>query len=814
MIWAFVLLVLAPLTDSGSADPFYLFRQARYQFSHGHLAEAQLEAKRGRFRFASDSLWASRFALLEAESMVWGGTYDSALLLLENVYPVINSDDALSKLTLQGIALTRTRRLSQADARISEGERLCTSNELPSCGGVLRARGLLSLEADDLPRARVILLKSLDFARSHHDKELEGTALQNLGSVSLQEEHIDEAVDWITSGYRVASELGDENLIQVSLGNLGWAYFRLGDVDRALELTLEAEKRAASLGNIRLQINWVTTAANVYQAKQDWQNATDFYQKALTLASKLKLQRYTVNALEDLTHASIDASRLDKAEDCVRQLEPLVNASEDRLDFLDVELAKARIASAKHRWSDAEKLFQTVDNDPASQTSMRMGAEHGLARLYESSGDVASADRMYRTALSTFESARDQLKNEESKLPFLANATSIYDDYIHFLVGQKKSNEALHVADQSRAQTLAQGLQISSVGRFRSLRPNEVARQTGATLLFYWLGQKQSYLWAITAAQTSFYTLPGDRELGRSIKRYRSALQGLGDAVENANTDGLDLYRLLVQPASSSIKPNANVIILADGPLSQLNFETLIVPAPDPHYWIEDVTISSAPSLQMLASSHTGRQAQGKLLLIGDAISPGPDYPNLPMASAEMQHIQQKVGASNAVLYSREQATPAAYLTVAPQQFAYIHFVAHGVASSTDPLDSAIILSRASTAEDSFKLHARDIIQHPIRANLVTISACYGSGARSFAGEGSIGLAWAFLRAGAHNVIGALWEVSDDSTSRMMGDLYQGLGEGQSPSAALRQAKLALLHSKDEFRKPFYWAPLQIYTGL
>ena len=77
-----------------------------------------------------------------------------------------------------------------------------------------------------------------------------------------------------------------------------------------------------------------------------------------------------------------------------------------------------------------------------------------------------------------------------------------------------------------------------------------------------------------------------------------------------------------------------------------------------------------------------------------------------------------------------------------------------------------------------------------------------------------MGLAWAFLRAGAHNVIGALWEVSDESTPRMMADLYRALGQGQPPKSALREAKLAMLHSKSEFRKPFYWAPLQIYTGL
>ena len=47
-----------------------------------------------------------------------------------------------------------------------------------------------------------------------------------------------------------------------------------------------------------------------------------------------------------------------------------------------------------------------------------------------------------------------------------------------------------------------------------------------------------------------------------------------------------------------------------------------------------------------------------------------------------------------------------------------------------------------------------------------------------------------------------------------MDALYRGLEDGQSPAAALRQAKLAMLHSNNSFRKPFYWAPFQIYTRV
>jgi CHAT domain-containing protein len=215
----------------------------------------------------------------------------------------------------------------------------------------------------------------------------------------------------------------------------------------------------------------------------------------------------------------------------------------------------------------------------------------------------------------------------------------------------------------------------------------------------------------------------------------------------------------------------------------------------------------------MLAASGAANKPKGSLLLLGNAIAPNPDYPDLRKAAAEMEIVEKHFPSTQQHVFAREQATPAAYLASRPEQFSYIHFVAHGTASRMSPLDSAIVLSKAGAQDDSFKLYARDIIHRPLRADLVTISTCYGAGSRAYSGEGLVGLSWAFLRAGAHNVIGALWEVSDVSTPQLMDELYGSLQKGNSPEAALRSAKLSLLHSSSGFRKPFYWAPFQIYTG-
>jgi len=250
-------------------------------------------------------------------------------------------------------------------------------------------------------------------------------------------------------------------------------------------------------------------------------------------------------------------------------------------------------------------------------------------------------------------------------------------------------------------------------------------------------------------------------------------------------------------------------VIIPDGPLHLLNLETLPVPGSPPHYWIEDVEISIAPSLAIAASNvEPSAPRSPSLLLIGAPDYTGTDYRPLEKAGAEIHDIESHFPAITPAVYTGRAASPNAYRNSQPAQFSMIHFAAHADASNESPLESAVVLSRHG---DSYKLYARDVMDQPIHADLVTISGCRSAGVRAYAGEGLIGFAWAFLEAGARTVIAGLWDVSDISTEPLMNELYGAIAAGQSPAAALRQAKRAL-SKQPGYSKPYFWAPFQVYV--
>jgi len=796
--------------------PRTLYENAWLELRRGDLQLALRDADRGLVHYSDPSAeWHWRFKILKAEILVWQHRNEESLALNAQELPssLIHSDLAVWRRLSQTAASTYIQKLTDAEHFLDEADALARAYHSELRGQVALRRGTVFFWKGSAAEAQAAYRQAMEFARQEKDPFLEAAALGSLGVAAAKQEHYDEALDWNRKALQLSQSIGARSSVARIHGNMGWSLRELGDFENALSDYQRAEEASAQNGQVGDQIYWLTGISSVNYLQHEYRAAENVLTQALDLARRQDDKTIPVEYLNDLAEIALETDQTEAAERYYAEATRIEPAGLEPSEVQESLLVRGRIAGAKRELTQAGECFQKLISDPKADTAQRWEAEARLARVYADEGKYEKAESEFRHSLATIEGVRSSVQAEDLRLSFLSSAIAFYDDYIAFLISRHRPEDALQVAELSRARTLAEGLGAAPKTLsfpLLNFQPLKIARRMKSALLFYWLGQKQSYLWVITPEKVMCLILAGATEIDPLVKSYREAVLGGRDVVAAGNSEGEKLYTLLIGAAKKVIPPDARVIVLPDGSLYGLNFETLLVPDPKRHFWIEDVTLTTASSLTLLASVTQPAPNDRNLLLVGNAVSASNDFPALPQAASEMERVEHYFGESRREVLAGAQATPAAFLKRQPERFAYLHFVTHGSASRAHPLDSAVILSPDG---DSFKLYARDIVKHPLRAYLVTVSACNGSGTRAYSGEGLVGLSWAFLRAGAHNVIAALWEVNDASTPQLMDKLYRELSQGRDPATALRAAKLSLLHSDSVFSKPYYWAPFQLYAG-
>ena len=784
----------------------------------GETFAALQEAGKGLQRFpTSETGWHWRFLILKAEVLHVQGLDKACLDLLKEDLPssLAMSDVAVRRRLTQGSASTAIRQLGDAGKFLAEAEILVKTYHPELAGEFALRYGTLHFWKGEAPEAEATYKQALEFARKQKDPFLEAAALGNLGAATTLEGRYDESIEWNRAASELARSVGATGSLARTLGNTGWSYAELGDYETALTFYKQAEEMSAQSGLVTGQTRWLAAIAYADQGLHDYTSAEAVLNQALRLARAQNDKENLAQCLSQLAWIALWTGRNGLAEGYSREAADLEKQVGPRVG-IDLRLLQAVIAANSHNYQEAERSFLALIQDPRASKFQQWKAQAELAKVYANERLDTKAETEFLHSLETSESVRGSVQSEGARLFFLSNTIVFYSNFIEFLISRHRVEDALQVVELSRARTLAEGLgTVSKTLSFplRNFHPQRVARRRGAVLLDYWLAPQQSYLWVITPAKVSCVTIAKQSEVEALVNNYRAAMQDGKDLLAGGGVAGQKLYSMLVEPAKELIPPHARVIVLPDASLYRLNFETLIAPGPEPHYWIEDVTLSTASSLTLLDSSvPASPQKEKTLLLIGSTEQASSDFPALAQAPMEMKKIEKHFLDDRLKVLEGKEATPKAYLESHPERFSYIHFVTHGTASVTHPLESAVILSPDGS---SYKFYARDIVQHHINAELVTISACNGAGARPYSGEGLVGLSWAFARAGAHNVISALWEVSDASAPELMDSLYSELTNGKDPATALRDAKLAMLHASANtvFRKPFYWAPFQLYSG-
>jgi CHAT domain-containing protein len=434
-----------------------------------------------------------------------------------------------------------------------------------------------------------------------------------------------------------------------------------------------------------------------------------------------------------------------------------------------------------------------------------------LASLYDEQAKPDKAAEQYRNAIDTLDREWKHLDNDESRASFFTtHLLGFFQSYVAFLIKTGHIEEALETAEAARARLLSLRLERHGavLPRFDLARLQRDAKASHTVILSYWLAPARASVWVIGSGRLTRFDLPTGREIDELVRQYTDIVTEGRDPLERPD-DASALYRAVLGPVAHLIPAGSNVIVVPDGALHQLNFETLVVPGLQPHYWIDDVAIATAPSLRLLASAARKTIRTPRLLIMGDPVLVGNEFGPLPNVRNEIAAVEESFAAANRVAFTGASAVPGEYAKASPGNFTHIHFATHATANLESPLNSAIILSHQG---DTYKLYARDVTDVPLRADLVTLSACQSALAKAYSGEGLMGFAWAFLQAGSQNVIATLWNEDDAVSADLMRVLYKEIAAGQTMPQALRASKLALMHRTGPYRLPYYWGPLQVFT--
>ena len=161
----------------------------------------------------------------------------------------------------------------------------------------------------------------------------------------------------------------------------------------------------------------------------------------------------------------------------------------------------------------------------------------------------------------------------------------------------------------------------------------------------------------------------------------------------------------------------------------------------------------------------------------------------LPFATEEAEWVSHILKCTPTL---HEQATKPVVISMISNA-KVIHLATHGSAAAGFLAFAGLGSSRSSEAveEKTVLLYPADVEHMNISPALVVLSSC-DSARGAVRADGIIGMARAFILAGAQAVLTTLWRVPDESASVFMQFFYQYLMEGHQSSAALQKAILSL----------------------
>ncbi len=351
-------------------------------------------------------------------------------------------------------------------------------------------------------------------------------------------------------------------------------------------------------------------------------------------------------------------------------------------------------------------------------------------------------------------------------------------------------------------------------------------------LLSYVLGDDRSFVWAISSSGVNAAILPSRKIIEARVDAFQSLLTTKPNALTSPSRStrlseqAEMLSRTLLDPIGSSLERRHRIVIVPDGALHTLSFAALAARGGSAHdaAWLgERFAISDAPSASALAALTRARDRptpRAGFIAFGDpqfsraGQAPGAALDSallltaLPFTRLEVERVAALFPTSERRMYVGAAATEETVKHERLEDYRYVHFATHAFVNPIRPGRSGIVLTIDPASKEDGVLQADEVMRLHLNADLVTLSACQTGLGRMIAGEGVMGLARAFLYAGARSVVASLWNVNDSASAELMEPFYRGLVRGLPRDAALQAARSALIHSSDvRLHDPYYWAP-------
>jgi CHAT domain-containing protein len=805
-------LVLLSFACARRDSPEQQYQRSWALFVSGNLPKTiqAVAAESARWKDRANSVWYWRFHLLHAEALLSQGKVKEAAALLQSDTP---ANSGLSEMALRR-QVDQANVLLQSDRQKALAMLDAAAPHIADPDTQIRIhllRGAGWLRTTDVDSAEAEFSAALKQAATAGSAYREAGALNNLSLCKRRRGKYEDAIGLATQAVARAGSAHASLVEAQAHNNLANYYLYLGNIADASQHLQQAVNLFESI-DARADLMIGSNLLGILNdAREDAPAAIQSYQRAYHIAVELDRKADAALYAANVSIALIKQQKWDEAAAWNQKAADLDVHIDGKPNSSYIARNQARISAARGDAAGAAEACRTLLADSQKNQFLRWEAYELLGSLDARAGRFAKANEEFGSALAVIDGARSQLENPQNRITLLSRLIPFYQEYVESLVEQGNDAGALTVIESSRARVLSESLRRDTKPMaFDAAGLKRLAATTNSSVVSFWLAPKRSFAWLITGREVRRFALPPAAELESLIAAYRNNVEhSWGDPLAAHDPNGAKLWTVLLADMAPHIPRGGSVIVIPDGVLHRLNLETLPVPGPNPHYWVEDVQLAVAPSMTLVAAKVRPRGASAPSLLLVGAPVPVAHFDRLPQADAEIAAIRDRFPRAQQAVLTGPAATVAGYDKSGPGKYSFIHFAAHAEPNPETPLESAIVLS---PDQGQYRLRARDIVGSDLNAELVTISACRSAGARVYAGEGLIGLAWAFLEAGSNAVIAGLWDVNDGSSRLLMDQLYAGLAAGQTPAVALHRAKLAMIHADPRYRKPYFWAPFQAYV--